>query len=229
MSVATRLWLVRHGQSIWNATGRVQGQSGEGLSALGHRQAAAAATWLSATLDDGRVISSDLSRAHETATPIAAALGVDVQLDADVRERCFGSWEGHTPQELAAREDGLWTEWTSVVMPAAGDNDLVTKVGGESDQVMNGRVLRALRRHGADAARDGVHDVVIVTHGGTIWHGLHGLLTLPPLTLGGLGNASISTVQFTGDHVWLDLYNSQAHLATADQTTFRPREFGDQD
>lgn len=229
MSVATRLWLVRHGQSIWNASGRVQGQSGEGLSTLGHRQAAAAATWLVATLGDARVVSSDLVRAHETAVPIAAALGVEVQLDAGVRERSFGSWEGRTPQELAAHEDGLWNQWTSIAMTAAGDDDIIATVGGESDRAMTDRVLPALRRHALDAGRDDVDDVVVVSHGGTIWHGLHGLLALPPLSLGGLGNGSISTVQFTGDRVWLDLYNSQAHLAPADQTTFRPREFGDDD
>ena len=225
MTTSTRLWLVRHGQSLWNAQGRVQGQSGTGLSPLGHRQAGAAAKWLAATIDHASVVSSDLTRAHETAIPIAAALGVDVELDPAVRERSFGSWEGQTPAELDARGDGLWQQWMRVAASPVHGNDVVTRVGGESDTALVQRVVPALRAHAGRAADRGA-DVVVVTHGGTIWHGLHGLLDLPPLTLGAVGNASIATLLFADDRVFLDQYNSQAHIAPEERTTFRPRESG---
>lgn len=214
-----RMWLVRHGQSTWNAAGRVQGQSGEGLSMLGRRQAVAAAAWLAETIGTATVVSSDLARAHETAVPIAAALGADLAIDPALRERAFGAWEGRTAGELDAEADGLWQQWAAGV-------DVVAQAGGESNDVIVARVVPALRGH-ADAARAaGADDIVVVSHGGVIWHGLHALLGLPALTLGGVGNASVTTLLFTGGRIWLDAYNSMAHLASSERTTFTPREFG---
>ena len=217
-----RMWLVRHGQSTWNAAGRVQGQSGEGLSMLGRRQAAAAAEWLAETIGTATVVSSDLARAHETAVPIAAALGADLAVDSALRERAFGAWEGRTVGDLDAEADGLWQQWAAGV-------DVVAQAGGESNEAMVARVAPALQRHAEVARAAGADDIVVVSHGGVIWHGLHALLGLPALTLGGVGNASVTTLLFTGGRIWLDAYNSMAHLASSERTTFTPREFGADD
>lgn len=218
----TRMWLVRHGQSTWNATGRIQGQSGEGLSPLGARQAVATADWLAETLGRALVVASDLARAHETALPVAAALGADLAVDPALRERSFGRWEGRTVADLEAESSDLWQEW------AAGE-DVVARAGGESGPEMTARVVPALRGHARRAGAEGVDDIVVVSHGGVIWHGLHGLLDLPPLTLGGVGNASVSTVLFAGDRTWLETYNGQVHLRPADRSTYQPREFAGRD
>jgi 2,3-bisphosphoglycerate-dependent phosphoglycerate mutase len=88
------LLLVRHGQSQWNVARRIQGQTADiELSELGHQQAARVAEQL---LGSGatRVLSSDLTRARQTAAPIAAALGVSVQLEPGLREQSMGTLEG---------------------------------------------------------------------------------------------------------------------------------------
>jgi broad specificity phosphatase PhoE len=217
----TRLWLVRHGQSTWNAEGRIQGQSGEGLSAMGRRQARAVAAWLADTLGHALVVSSDLPRARETAEPVATALGADLSVDRALRERSFGRWEGRLVADLEEESSDLWRQWARGV-------DVVARAGGESGEQMSARVTPALRGH-ARRGREAGRDVVVVSHGGVIWHGLHDLLDLPPLTLGGVGNASVSTLLFASERTWLDAYNGQAHLPARDRTTFQPREFGGRD
>ena len=70
-----RLVLVRHGESIWNAETRIQGQSCAGLSVTGHAQAAALAQALAAIYPDARLVTSDLQRSVETLAPLATSLG----------------------------------------------------------------------------------------------------------------------------------------------------------
>lgn len=213
----TTLLLVRHGESAWNAEHRVQGHAGSGLTELGHQQAKATAAHLGDALARAVVVASDLVRATETAAPIAAALGAEVVLDPDLRERSFGTWEGRTVAELAEEGSDEWRRWR------AGE-DVATLVGGESGAQLTARVLPALQRH-AEGLDEAV--LVVVTHGGVIWHGLHALLDLPAMTLGGVGNASISEVLVGSRDAWLQAYNVQAHLAAADRTTFLPSELGD--
>src|SRR5687767_11323336 len=94
----TRVLLVRHGQSEWNATGRWQGQADPPLTDLGRRQARSAAAALG-TVD--AVFASDLQRASETALIIAGELGVGpVVVDPDLRERDAGEWSGLTRVEI---------------------------------------------------------------------------------------------------------------------------------
>ena len=100
----TRVLLVRHGQSEWNAEGRWQGQADPPLTDLGRLQAREAAGALG-TVD--AVWASDLQRAVETATVIADQLGVGpVVVDPDLRERDAGEFSGLTRPEIAARFPG---------------------------------------------------------------------------------------------------------------------------
>jgi broad specificity phosphatase PhoE len=144
----TRLLLVRHGQSVWNADGRWQGQADPPLSELGEQQAAAAATRL-----DGiaAVYSSDLVRAHRTAEILAARLGTTPVVDPRLRERHAGSWEGRTRVEIEA-------EWPGYLGSGRRPE------GYEPDESVLARAVHAL---GAIAAvNDG--DVLVVTHGGVV-------------------------------------------------------------
>lgn len=197
----TRVVLVRHGESHWNVEQRLQGHSGSGLSRAGHDQARAVAAWLAVTLGPVQVVSSDLQRARETADHVAAALASDVVEDPDLRERSWGTWEGRTVAELTADDSDAWRR------RAIGE-DVAAEVGGESGPDLAARVVPAIRRHAADREA-----VVLVSHGGSIWHGLHGLLGLPDMTLGGVANTGVSEVLLTGDgHGWLQCYNLQGHL-----------------
>lgn len=100
---ATRLVLLRHGLTNWNAQGRFQGQFDVGLNDTGRAQAAAAAPHLAALRPDV-VLSSDLSRAADTAAAVAALLGVEVVTDPRLREINVGSWGGLTGAEMQQRD-----------------------------------------------------------------------------------------------------------------------------
>ena len=94
----TRVLLIRHGQSEWNADGRWQGQADPPLTDLGRHQALHAARNLG-TVD--AIVASDLQRASETALIIAEALGVGpVVLEPGLRERDAGEWSGLTRAEI---------------------------------------------------------------------------------------------------------------------------------
>src|SRR5919205_4262120 len=89
----TTLLLVRHGETDWNADGRLQGQTDRPLSDFGRRQARQLAQEL---VDEEleAIYASDLARARETAEIIGERLGLAVVLDADLREKDWGTWEG---------------------------------------------------------------------------------------------------------------------------------------
>ncbi len=156
---ATRVLLVRHGQSEWNAVGRWQGQADPPLSDTGRAQARSAARSLGA-LD--AVFASDLQRATETAMIIAGELGVGpVVVDPDLRERDAGEWSGLTRAEIEERYPGYLGSTPSC---AAGAER--RPPGWEPDDSVLERALRALATIGE--AVDG-GDVLAVTHGGLIY------------------------------------------------------------
>jgi broad specificity phosphatase PhoE len=135
------LMLVRHGETDWNADGRLQGQTDRPLSDFGRRQARQLAEELA---DDEleAIYASDLSRARETAEIVGERLGLPVLLDPDLREKDWGTWEGLTSVE----------------------RDRVEFVG-ETTEAHQERVLRALGRI-AERHPDG--RVLVVTHGGSM-------------------------------------------------------------
>ena len=113
------LW--RHGQTTWNVEHRFQGQTDIPLDETGEAQAEQAARRL-ATLRPDALFSSDLTRAQQTAAPLARLTGLPVTLDKDLRERFGGDWEGLSDKEIRERypaERATWNppngEPTSVV------------------------------------------------------------------------------------------------------------------
>jgi broad specificity phosphatase PhoE len=137
----TTLLLVRHGETDWNAVGRLQGHTDRPLSDYGRRQARQLAEELVDEELDA-IYASDLARARETAEIAGERLGLPVVLDADLREKDWGTWEGLT----------------------AVERDRVEFVG-ESTEAHQQRMLRALRRI---AERHPGGRVLVVTHGGSM-------------------------------------------------------------
>ena len=155
----TRVLLVRHGQSEWNAVGRWQGQADPPLSDVGRAQARSAARSLGA-LD--AIFASDLQRATETAAIIAGELGVGpVVVDPDLRERDAGEWSGLTRAEIEEQYPGYLDSSPSFAAGAP-----LRPPGWEADDAVLERALRALATIG-DAVDGG--DVLAVTHGGLIY------------------------------------------------------------
>jgi broad specificity phosphatase PhoE len=137
----TTLLLVRHGETDWNADGRLQGQTDRPLSDFGRRQAQELADEL-ADEELEAIYASDLARARETAEIVGERLGLAIVRDPDLREKGWGTWEGLT----------------------AVERDRVEFVG-ESTEAHQERILRALRRI---AERHPGGRVVVVTHGGSM-------------------------------------------------------------
>jgi probable phosphoglycerate mutase len=149
----TRLLLVRHGESTWNAQARWQGQADPPLSPLGEQQAEEAAQRLAEIASITVVWTSDLVRARRTAELIASRLGVDRVCDEPrLRERDVGSWSGLTRAEIEERWPGYLAARRS---PPDFEGDVE---------------LLARTRAGLLAAVDGSRtgDVLVVTHGGVV-------------------------------------------------------------
>ena len=102
----TRLLLIRHGQTSWNADGLWQGHAGPGLTAEGHAQADRLARSLleEAAQSWTRVIASDLPRAHQTAVAVANLLSLPIELDMRLRELDVGAWSGLSRSEIERRD-----------------------------------------------------------------------------------------------------------------------------
>lgn len=98
----TRIFLARHGETVWHDGNRYAGRTDVALTPLGYRQAARLASWAVAAGVDA-VWCSPLSRARETAVPAALATGVEPQIDARLREADFGRAEGLTVAEMEQR------------------------------------------------------------------------------------------------------------------------------
>jgi probable phosphoglycerate mutase len=145
------LLLVRHGQSEWNAAGRMQGQTAHvPLTELGHAQAAAAARELAA-LQPGALLSSDLLRAVQTAEHCAARTGLPVATTPALREQGYGALEGRPSRELWDVVDWTDPHWSAE--------------GGESLAQLHARVATFLEEL---RARPPADVVAVVTHGDTI-------------------------------------------------------------
>ncbi len=181
--MAPVVWLVRHGQSVWNAEGRVQGQSdAPGLTAQGEAEARLVARRLAATRA-GAVVSSDALRAVETAGPIALALGVPLRTDGRLRERCLGVLEEGPISALVPSFTGF--DAGQVV-----DADAHPE-GGESLRELYERVGGCLASLGADPPAP---VFVAVTHGG--------FLRVAWAWLAGQGLGSIRSPRTPNTVVW---------------------------
>lgn len=105
-----RLIVWRHGETEWNAAGRVQGHADVKLTAMGKDQAREAAKRL-AELSPVAIVSSDLSRASDTAATLAELVGCEVRYDSRLRERCYGPWQGCSVAEIAERWPQEYARW----------------------------------------------------------------------------------------------------------------------
>lgn len=170
------LYLARHGETDWNRERRWQGHTDIALNEAGRRQARE----LAEALRDrrlGRAFSSDLSRARETAEIVAAALGLaEVIVDADLRERSFGVFEGLTEAECCERYPEHWAAYRSDLKQPPPGAEAFEDVA----QRMRTALERALHRAGSAAPQS----ILVVSHGGAMRALLLALLGTVPAPLG---------------------------------------------
>lgn len=200
----SRLLLVRHGESTWNATRRIQGQLDPPLSDRGLDQARELAERLAGHQLAG-FYSSDLARTRQTADEIAATVGIEPTLEQGLREIALGAWEGKTRAELMDEFPELWERWrrepTWDVVP-----------GGEGAEPFAERITRTLN---SIHERHPQGDVLCVTHGGVIQVAIlnvvgrasHGIF--PFL----IENCSLTVIQSANGRSVVTTVNDTCHLS----------------
>lgn len=158
----TEIWVVRHGETPWNTVRRVQGWEDIALNEIGISQAHALGRHLAAhtqpTQPIEAIYSSDLKRAHQTASIIGESLGLTPQIEVGVRERNFGVLQGlifHNMHEHQPEAAKIW---------ASRDPDGVIPEG-ETLGTFHSRVVQAID---AIAARHTGQRVMVVSHGGAM-------------------------------------------------------------
>ena len=207
-------YLVRHGETEWNAAGRIQGRADVPLSERGRLQMRLLAGRL-AGREFSAVYASDLSRAVESARVIVGEAGSPVRTDADLREFCYGEWEGLTLEEVKARHGDTFAERLG-----RDENAFAAPSGEDSTEV-----LRRVRRFYAKtvAEHSDSEDLLVVAHGGSIRALLVCLL--------GLGDeffwrfrvdcGSLSAIaNHSNGHV-LELWNDTVHIQKAAREDYK--------
>ena len=206
-------YLVRHGESVSNLEGRVQGQADVELSDHGHAQAEQVAEWsrrLAESVAIDEVWSSPLQRARETADVIAAAVGLPVLVEQGLCELHAGIFQGHLWADLEAEFPEEVARWRS------GDVDYVIP-GGESRAQLAARGRAALEGLAGRKSRG----MIVVSHGGVLTAALgsmlgreHPLLAAaaerPFTKLPALANCSITQLSWPGPK--LLAFNETGHL-----------------
>jgi probable phosphoglycerate mutase len=203
----TRLVAIRHGETDWNAEGRMQGQLDAPLGRRGRWQAARLAASLG---DEGieAIVASDLSRALDTARALGAALGLPVAVDPRLRERCFGIFEGSTYAEIEVRWPAEAERWRR------HDADFGPE-GGERLVDFAARSVAAVR---AVAEAHPGRTVAVVTHGGVLdclYRDAYGLASTAPRTWL-LGNTSVNRLLWTGEGFTVTGWSDTSHLDGAE-------------
>jgi probable phosphoglycerate mutase len=166
----TELLFIRHGETDWNRRQCFQGQLDVPLNGNGLEQARRLGARLAADPHDA-LFSSDLSRAQQTAAPVAQAWGLQPVLVPGLREQGFGEWEGLDFPAIQARYPELWPRWEEHHADFAVP-------GGESMNEFHTRVVSAVHTLVLDAERAGLRRVAVVTHGGVLdmlWRTAQGL------------------------------------------------------
>lgn len=177
-----RLILLRHGQTHYNASFRMQGQLDTELSELGTQQARVVGRTL-ARRRPWLILSSDLRRAHDTALALGSEVGLEVRTDPRLRETDLGRWQGMSHSEVDTRWPGARGRWRC--------NPRWAPPEGES-RVDVARRTRAVVDELVDRSPEwSEHPAVLVAHGGAIAALTASLLELPVenyAVFNGLGN-----------------------------------------
>lgn len=202
----TRLFLIRHGETLANREFRYIGSRDDALSETGARQAAQLAEAL-APLPIAAIYSSPLQRAHKTALAIAALHQLSAQVTDELRECDFGAWEGLSRAEVLARgpeETQLLQAWER--------DATVSPPGGESFATMQERVRAFVEKlaqtHSGEA-------LALVSHVGPIKVLLAAALDAPISASMRifLDPATISVIDWApGGRALVRLVNSHAHM-----------------
>lgn len=210
----TEILLIRHGETAWNAVRKLQGHLNIPLNAEGRRQAQALAAGLQQEKLTA-IISSDLQRAMQTAGEIARLQGLPTRIDAALRERCFGDFEGKLYSELPEIYPDEYAHWRlrdpDFHFPAKPDD---SKNVGESIREFQQRTINCIT-HYAEQFAD--QKIALIAHGGVLECAYRAAMNLPlnaerTITI---FNASINRFCYQDGHLSLISWGDIEHLGDA--------------
>ena len=199
----TRVVAIRHGETVWNAEMRMQGQLDTALSERGRWQADRVAAALAGEGIEA-IFASDLARAFDTARAIASRLGLPITSDASLRERSFGVFQGFTYAEIDARWPAEAARWRR------HEPDF----GPEQGEILHEFSARAVAACTRIAASQAGRTIAIVSHGGVLdclYRAASGIELAAPRTWE-LGNATINRLLYTPRGFTLVGWSDTAHL-----------------
>lgn len=195
---STHIYLIRHGETDWNAARRIQGHSDIPLNEMGKRQALRLAERLQ-HIPISRICASDLQRAVETALPLAECLGLPVHRFGDLRERHYGEWEGRSYEEVRTEMPDVNT-WT------------------EQNRRYNIETFSSMQQRGVNCLRSIVQEntsehLVVISHGGMLNAILHYMSSGEHGTgKTRWGNTALTHVEYAADTWVLRAINDGSHL-----------------
>ena len=199
----TELLFIRHGETDWNRRQCFQGQIDVPLNGNGLEQARRLGARLASEPHD-LLFSSDLSRAQQTAAPVATAWGLQPVLVPGLREQKFGEWEGLDFPTIQQRYAHLWPLWLEQ------DADFAVP-GGESLNQFHARVLGAVK---ALASQHVGQRLAVVTHGGVLdmlWRTANGL-PLTGLRACPIPNTALNRLRWAGGALTVDRRADDEHV-----------------
>ena len=204
----TEIIIIRHGETEWNKTGRFQGHSDVPLSEEGRAQAEALGKNLVVDHVDA-IYASDLTRAMETAAPLAERFGLPVIPDPQLRELNFGAWEGRNFNDVNAENpDAMKNFYNDPEQANIPDSENFT----DFQRRVAGRVREI-------AAQERGKRIVIVSHGASIRILLADLLSMPIRSIWHLSqlNTAVNKIRFEDDgFAVVTLMNDTSHLRAGD-------------
>lgn len=201
----TRIYLVRHGESEWNAAGDLYcGRTDIGLSSLGKKQAADAGEFLREVTFDA-AYASPLIRARDTAEIILGDRGLPVETDERIFEGDFGEWEGRAKKDFIAEDPDSWNNWMA--------NPWETRAGrsGETAKEMYERAAAFFKEMASKHPDD---TLLVVAHNNTIRFFLAGVLGMPFSNYRRIfqDNTGINVLDVSEDDIVLKSINLNTHL-----------------
>lgn len=197
-----KIYFIRHGESLWNKSSKVQGALDIPLSDRGKREASLIGQRMLEEKIDV-VYASDLSRAIDTAKEISSLKGLDVNILEDIREMSFGDWEGKSMDVIKLNRKEELERW--IFTP-----EKQKFKGGESLEDVQVRTRRALDK----IISRGDKNIAIVSHSVAIKVMILDLLGIPLEFYKNmsLGNVSLSLVEIRDFNNVLVKYNDRNHL-----------------
>ncbi|MBR1645873.1 MAG: histidine phosphatase family protein [Selenomonadaceae bacterium] len=201
-----RIFLIRHGETEWNALGKLQGTSNVQLSAVGIHQAKLLAAHAPFNTADA-IYSSDLIRARSTAEILAQRFNLKVRVMLELREANFGDWEGHSIKELA--EDLNSNFETFFTAP-----EICHPPHGETSFDCQTRVVGAIKKIVAENKSSNDKRIIVISHGAAIRLFLCWVLGMPIRKMWALSqfNMALNVLRVDDGNITVELLNSTLHL-----------------